>query len=112
MGLQKLRGLGIMARRAERTLLRGLSPKAVRAHEKRLASQRAIVHKLARENAPKYSLYAIRHSWATHALSCGFDALTVAILLGHRDPSALARTYQHLTQNPQYLREAAKRATA
>lgn len=71
-----------------------------------------MVHTLARQNATKYSLYTIRHSWATHALARGIDALTVAILLGHRDPSTLARTYQHLTQNPQYLREAAKRATA
>jgi site-specific recombinase XerD len=58
----------------------------------------------------KYCLYVIRHSWATHALARGVDALTVAILMGHRDPSTLARVYQHVSQNPEYLREAAKRA--
>lgn len=56
------------------------------------------------------SLYALRHSWATHALQRGVDSLTVAILMGHSDPSTLARTYQHLTHNPTHLRDQAKRA--
>ncbi|HEX3149193.1 MAG TPA: site-specific integrase [Gemmataceae bacterium] len=60
----------------------------------------------------KYCLYVLRHSWANHALARGVDALTVAILMGHRDPSTLARTYQHLTQNPAFLLSQAKRATA
>ncbi len=60
----------------------------------------------------KYCLYVLRHSWANHALARGVDALTVAILLGHRDPGTLARTYQHLTQNPAYLLSQAKKATA
>ncbi len=33
----------------------------------------------------------LRHSWATHALERGVDALTVVILMGHRDPSTLAK---------------------
>ena len=57
------------------------------------------------------ALYVLRHSWANHALTRGVDALTVAILMGHRDPSTLSRTYQHLTQNPAYLLTQAKRAT-
>lgn len=60
----------------------------------------------------KYCLYVLRHSWANHALARGVDALTVAILMGHRDPGTLARTYQHLTQNPAYLLSQAKKATA
>jgi site-specific recombinase XerD len=60
--------------------------------------------------APKYSLYVLRHSWATHALERGVDALTVAVLMGHRDPSTLARVYQHLSHNPQYLLEQARKA--
>jgi integrase len=60
----------------------------------------------------KYCLYALRHSWANHALARGVGALTVAILMGHRDPGTLARTYQHLTQNPAYLLSQAKKATA
>jgi site-specific recombinase XerD len=65
-----------------------------------------------RRYAPKYSLYALRHSWATHALERGIDSVTVAVLMGHRDPSTLARVYQHLTHNPVYLREQAKRAVS
>jgi integrase len=60
----------------------------------------------------RYCLYVFRHSWATRALERGVDPLTVAILMGHADPSMLAKTYQHLSQNPKYLQDAAKRATA
>ena len=58
----------------------------------------------------KYSLYALRHSFATHALMKGLDSITVATLLGHADPSTLARTYQHLSQNPIFLHEQLQRA--
>ena len=61
--------------------------------------------------APKYSLYALRHAWATRALQSGTDSLTVAILMGHKDPSTLSRVYQHLSHNPTHLSEQAKRAT-
>ena len=60
----------------------------------------------------RYSLYAIRHSWATKALQNGVDPITVAVLLGHHDPSMLAKHYQHLSQDPNYLREAVSRAIA
>jgi hypothetical protein len=43
-------------------------------------------------------------------LTSGVDALTVAILAGHCDVSTLAKTYQHLSQNPQYLLDQARRA--
>jgi integrase len=59
---------------------------------------------------PKYSLYALRHSWATHALQRGVDPLTVAILLGHKDPSMLAKVYQHLSLNPAHLRSQLEKA--
>ena len=60
----------------------------------------------------RYCLYNFRHSWATAALQNGVDPITVAVLMGHADPSMLAKTYQHLAQNPSYLREALRRATA
>jgi site-specific recombinase XerD len=66
--------------------------------------------RLAESKAPKYSLYTLRHSWATHALERGVDALTVAVLMGHRDPSTLAKVYQHLSQNPDYMLEQARKA--
>jgi hypothetical protein len=45
-------------------------------------------------------------------LTSGVDALTVAILAGHRDPSTLAKTYQHLSQSPRFLLAQARRASA
>jgi integrase len=73
-------------------------------------ARRKMTQKATRSLAPRYSLYALRHSWATNALKNGIDALTVAILMGHRDPSTLARTYQHLSHNPNHLLSEARRA--
>jgi integrase len=74
-------------------------------------ARRKLTQKATRSLAPRYSLYALRHSWATNALKNGVDALTVAILMGHRDPSTLARTYQHLSHNPEHLLAEARRAS-
>ena len=60
---------------------------------------------------PRYSLYDLRHAWATRALESGLDGLTVAILMGHSDPSTLARVYQHLSHNPEHMLAQAQRAT-
>lgn len=59
-----------------------------------------------------YSLYALRHSFATRALQRGVDSLTVAHLLGHSDPSMLAKHYAHLSLSPEFLRGQVKRASA
>lgn len=58
----------------------------------------------------KYCLYHFRHSWLDRMLKGGTDVLTCAVLMGHRDPSTLAKTYQHLSQSPDYLRAALKKA--
>ncbi len=71
-----------------------------------------LTSKRASQLAPKYSLYVLRHSWATNALKKGVDALTVAILMGHEDPSTLAKVYQHLSLNPEHLLEQARRAAS
>lgn len=76
----------------------------------RSEAKRKLVHQKAKEHAPRYSLYALRHSWATNALQRGVDPLTVAILMGHKDPSTLARTYQHLSHNPAHMLKQAHRA--
>lgn len=73
-------------------------------------ARRKLTQQRARQLAPRCSLYALRHSWATNALQRGVDALTVAILMGHKDPSTLARTYQHLSHNPQHLLAQARKA--
>jgi len=65
---------------------------------------------MARRYAPKLSLYALRHTWATHALQKGVDPLTTAILMGHSDPSTLSKVYQHLALNPTHMLSQAKKA--
>ncbi len=78
--------------------------------ELREEARAKLLNKKAAEKAPRYSLYALRHSWATKALKSGLDGLTVAILMGHSDPSTLARVYQHLSHDPQHLLKQAQRA--
>ncbi|MDZ4858026.1 MAG: tyrosine-type recombinase/integrase [Candidatus Hydrogenedentes bacterium] len=68
-----------------------------------------LARKLAMKEGKKYCLYTLRHSWADRALKSGLDALTVAILMGHRDPSMLTKVYQHLSQSPDYLAAAARK---
>ncbi len=80
--------------------------------EMRCEAKRKLIYKRASQLAPKYSLYALRHSWATNALKNGVDSLTVAILMGHEDPSTLAKVYQHLSLNPRHLLEQARRAVS
>src|SRR5262249_49570614 len=70
------------------------------------------IRKLAVKHGPKYCLYHLRHSWLDRALKSGLDALTCAIIMGHRDPSTLAKVYQHLSQSPSYLHEQVKKVRA
>ena len=60
----------------------------------------------------KFSLYSLRHTWMNRLLVGGVDAFTVAILAGHSDPSMLAKHYQHLSQNPEFLLKQARRVSA
>jgi integrase len=110
LGMRRLKAQGLVPPRIPR--LRGPArrdPGRRADHDRLVADRRRELLRLAKGHGKKYCLYALRHSWATHALSRGVDALTVAILLGHRDPATLAKTYQHLTQDPGYLQEAARR---
>jgi len=43
-------------------------------------------------------------------LKAGVDAVTVAYLLGHRNPSMLSRVYDHVQQDPEHMAKAAARA--
>lgn len=78
--------------------------------EVRFEAKRKLRYRRAKELAPKWCLYSLRHSWATNALEKGVDALTVAILMGHKDPSMLAKVYQHLSHNPEHLLNQARKA--
>jgi integrase len=60
----------------------------------------------------KACLYTLRHTWATKMLMRGVDSITVAALMGHTDPTMLARHYAHVGRSPEYLLEQAKRASA
>ena len=51
-----------------------------------------------------------RHSFCHRLLKSGVDALTVSVLMGHADPSMIAKVYSHLSQAPQYLRDALRKA--
>ncbi len=77
----------------------------------RAEAKRKLVQQVVKKLVPRYSLYAFRHSWATNALKAGVDSLTVAILMGHNDPSMLAKVYQHLGHNPEHMLEQARRAS-
>ena len=79
--------------------------------ELRCEAKRKLTYRLCIDLTPRYSLYALRHSWATQALLRGVDPLTVAILMGHEDPSMLSKVYQHLALNPKHMLDEARRAT-
>src|SRR5262245_6657718 len=76
----------------------------------RTEARRKLIYKRTAQLAQRYSLYALRHSWATNALQKGIDPLTVAVLMGHEDPSMLSKVYQHLSLNPAHMLDQAKRA--
>lgn len=78
--------------------------------ELRCEAKQKLWQQFAKKLSPRCSLYALRHSWATNALKRGVDPLTVALLMGHKDPSMLARVYQHLSHSPDHMLQQAKRA--
>ncbi len=75
-----------------------------------IEAQRKLRYRLASKLAPRCSLYALRHTWATNALQKGVDPLTTAILMGHSDPSMLSKVYQHVALNPVHMLNQAKKA--
>ena len=60
-------------------------------------------NRLAKKLPRRCCLYHFRHSFATRKLREGLDPLTVAELLGHSDPSTLAKVYQHLAHDPAHM---------
>ncbi len=115
LGLERMKELGLMPKRLPRFYADKLPPEKRQAarevREKEIYERRKAHYKLARQHGRKYCLYHFRHSWATRALQRGLDPLTVAILMGHSDPSMLAKVYQHVAHDPEYMRCAARRAT-
>lgn len=60
-------------------------------------------YQIKRKTGKRYSLYLLRHSFCHRALQKGLDSLTVAVLMGHKNPSMVASTYSHLSQAPNFL---------
>ena len=121
MGKLILRQKGVAPSESEiDKLMQGLKPtkcekgviRPKRPAELREEAKRKLLGRMARSESPRYSLYSLRHSWATNALKRGVDPLTVALLMGHKDPSMLARVYQHLSHSPDHMRDQAIKATA
>jgi integrase len=111
VGMHRLKAKGLMPPPIPR--LRGSARRddACKAEQdRRVIERRKAIGVLARKHGPKRCLYHLRRSWLDRALKSGVDALTCAILMGHRDPSTISKVYQHLSQSPEYLRGAAARA--
>jgi integrase len=58
----------------------------------------------------KYHLGAFRKGYATEALKAGVDTVTLAHLMGHRDPGMVSRVYGQVQNDPIYMAKAASRA--
>ena len=102
----EVRTLASELEKAKRKVCKSDSPTPA---DYRCVARRQIRERIARSLVPKYCLYHLRHTWINRLLRNGVDALTVAVLAGHSDPSMIAKTYQHLSQCPQFLLEQAKR---
>jgi len=74
------------------------TPSELRCEAKRKLTEQAAIRLM-----PNYSLYALRHTWATRALLSGVDSLTVAQLLGHSNTGTLSKVYAHLSSAPDHL---------
>jgi integrase len=54
--------------------------------------------------------YAIRHLWATEAITRGVDLLTIATIMGHRNLKMLSEVYSHINKRSDHLRAGLKQA--
>ena len=112
LGRRELVKLGLMPPKLKQlTLAQRQEPGAREAHYHEVLERRRAIKALAKQHGTKYSLYAFRHAFCTSALESGeLDAVTVSVLMGHRDTTMISRHYSHLTQQTSHLREAAKKA--
>jgi integrase len=58
----------------------------------------------------KYHIGAFRKGYATEALKAGIDTVTVAHLLGHRDPSMISKVYGQVQHDPEHMAKSATKA--
>jgi integrase len=67
-------------------------------------------HRLTAKIGRKIALYDFRHAFCHEGLKNGVNALTVANLLGHQNPTMVATVYSSLSHAPEYLRAQARKA--
>ncbi|QDT46140.1 site-specific tyrosine recombinase XerC [Symmachiella dynata] len=78
--------------------------------ELRREARDKLIAKKAADLAPKYYAYAFRHSYGYHAWTSGrVPPEEIAKLMGHVSTDMLYKTYGHVEQNPEYMRDAARR---
>ncbi|MCY2962669.1 MAG: tyrosine-type recombinase/integrase [Planctomycetota bacterium] len=75
----------------------------------RFQAKKCLVDAAARKNAPKYCLYAFRHSYCTNGLKNGTDPVTMGKLMGHTDLTMIYKIYNHIAQDPAFMLAAAQK---
>jgi integrase len=94
LGRKRLRAKGLLPPRLTRLTKTQREDGAVREeHQRRLLERRKRINELTWQHGTRYSLYSFRHAFCTEALESGLDAVTVSVLMGHRDTTMISRTY-------------------
>lgn len=88
----------------------GLLFRGVKGRRYTLQSLTMRFQRLSEKVGHKVTSYQFRHTFATRALLAGVPDVEVAALLGHTSTAMVSRTYGHVNQAAQRLREAAERA--
>jgi integrase len=110
LGQARLKELGLMPPKIRRlTKAEKADPERVRRHREACLERRKLIHRLALQHGTMYPLYAFRHSYCTEMLVLGEDAVTVSVLMGHKDTTMISRHYAHLTQHLGHLKRAVNR---
>jgi integrase len=69
-------------------------------------------YRLGKKSGIKTHLGAFRKGYTTQALKNGVDTVSVAALLGHKDAVMVSRVYAKVSQDPEFMRKQAARATS
>ena len=113
MGEARAKALGLLPPKIKRlTDAEKAVPGKVEDHRARRRERAGAVKRLAKEHGVMYPLYAFRHSFCTEMLVKGEDAVTVSVLMGHKDTTMISRHYSHLTNMPEHLKRAVNRRAA
>lgn len=64
------------------------------------------MHRLSKLTGKRMAMYDARHGFATRKLKQGHDGIVVGGLMGHVDGSMVAKIYQHVTDDAEFLKKA------